>query len=117
MHFIWAGFVPALFQSFVQILKRSFDAKVPDTVWTTDVTEFQTDEGKLYLSPIKDLCTGEIISYSIFPSPNMEMVMGMLNAALLAHPDHDGLMIHSGYGFQYQHRAFVNCLKERQLPG
>ena len=43
------------------ILKRAFDVKAPDTVWATDVTEFQTDEGKLYFSPIKDLCTGEII--------------------------------------------------------
>ena len=68
---------------------------MPDTVWATDVTEFLTGEGKLYLSPMKDLCTGEIISYSISPSPNMEMVMGMLNTALLAHPDHDGLMMHS----------------------
>ena len=64
---------------------------------------------------MKDLCTGEIISYSISPSPNMEMVMGMLNAALLAHPDHDGLMIHSDQGFQYQHRAFVNCLRENGI--
>ena len=69
------------------ILKRAFSVKKPDKVWATDVTEFQTGEGKLYLSPIKNLCTGEIISYSISPSPNMEMVMGMLNAALLAHPD------------------------------
>ena len=93
------------------ILKRAFDVKAPDTVWATDVTEFQTDEGKLYLSPIKDLCTGEIISYSISSSPNMEMVMGMLNAALLAHPDPDGLMIHSDQGFQYQHALFVNSLE------
>ena len=97
------------------ILNRAFYVKAPDTVWATDVTEFQTDEGKLYLSPMKDLCTGEIISYSISPSPNMEMVMGMLNAALLAHPDHDGLMIHSDQGFQYQHRAFVNCLRENGI--
>ena len=37
--------------------------------------------------------------------------MGMLNAALLAHPDPDGLMIHSDQGFQYQHALFVNSLE------
>ena len=93
------------------ILKRAFSVKKPDKVWATDVTEFQTGEGKLYLSPIKDLCTGEIISYSISPSPNMEMVMGMLNAALLAHPDHEGLLLHSDQGWHYQHASFVNLLK------
>ncbi len=84
-------------------MKLAFGVKVPDIVFATDVTEFQINEGKLYIFPIKNLCTSEIISYSISPSPNMEMVMGMLNAALLAHPDHDGLMIHSDQGLQYQH--------------
>ena len=96
-------------------LKRRFDAKEPDKVWATDVTEFQTGEGKLYLSPIKDLCTGEIISYDISPSPNMSMVMKMLDTALLSHPDHKGLMIHSDQGFQYQHALFVNRLKENGI--
>ena len=96
-------------------LKRRFDAKEPDKVWATDVTEFQTDEGKLYLSPIKDLCTREIISYDISPSPNMAMVMKMLDTALQSHPDHKGLMIHSDQGFQYQHASFVNCLKENGI--
>ncbi|WP_233115339.1 hypothetical protein [Aggregatibacter actinomycetemcomitans] len=31
--------------------------------WVTDVIEFKCDEGKLYLSPIKDLFNGEIIAY------------------------------------------------------
>ena len=97
------------------ILNRQFDVDSPDKVWATDVTEFQTDEGKLYLSPIKDLCTGEIISYDISPSPNMSMVMKMLDMALQSHPDHKGLMIHSDQGFQYQHALFVNCLKENGI--
>ena len=96
-------------------LKRRFDAKEPDKVWATDVTEFQTGEGKLYLSPIKDLCTGEIISYDISPSPNMSMVMKMLDTALQSHPYHKGLMIHSDQGFQYQHALFVNRLKENGI--
>ena len=97
------------------ILNRQFDVDAPDKVWATDVTEFQTDEGKLYLSPIKDLCTREIISYDISPSPNMLMVMKMLDTALQSHPDHQGLMIHSDQGFQYQHALFVNCLKENAI--
>ncbi len=96
-------------------LKRRFDVKEPDKVWATDVTEFTTWEGKLYLSPIKDLCTGEIISYDISPSPNMPMVMKMLDTALQSHPDHKGLMIHSDQGFQYQHALFVNRLKENGI--
>ena len=97
------------------ILHRQFDVDAPDKVWATDVTEFQTDEGKLYLSPIKDLCTREIISYDISTSPNMPMVMKMLDTALQNHPDHKGLMIHSDQGFQYQHTMFVNRLKKEGI--
>ena len=97
------------------ILNRQFDVDAPDKVWATDVTEFQTDEGKLYLSPIKDLCTREIISYDISPSPNIEMVMKRLDTALQSHPDHKGLMIHSDQGFQYQHTMFVNRLKKEGI--
>ena len=96
-------------------LKRKFNVNEPDKVWATDVTEFATEEGKLYLSPIKDLCTGEIISFDISASPNMDMVIGMLNAALLVHPNHSGLMIHSDQGFQYQQAVFVNRLKEEGI--
>lgn len=96
-------------------LKRRFNVKEPDKVWATDVTEFTTGEGKIYLSPIKDMCTGEIISYSISPSPNLDMVIAMLDKALCRHPLIKGLMIHSDQGWHYQHAAFVDRLKERGI--
>lgn len=104
------------------ILKRAFDTKMPDTVWATDVTQFQTGEGKLYLSPMKDLCTGEIISYSLSPSPNMEMALEMLNAALLAHPDdtfRSGLPVPASRVCKLPRgeRNRPKHVQERQLPG
>ena len=96
-------------------LKRKFSVNEPDKVWATDVTEFATEEGKLYLSPIKDLCTGEIISYSVSPSPNLDMVIAMLDKALADHPCHKGLMIHSDQGWHYQHCAFVDRLKANDI--
>lgn len=96
-------------------LKRKFDVKEPDKVWGTDVTEFKTDEGKVYLSPIKDFCTGEIISYEYSTSPSVDMVMKMLRKAITAHPYAEGLMLHSDQGFQYQHALFINCLKNNGI--
>ena len=92
-------------------LKRRFDVKEPDKVWATDVTEFHKEEGKLYLSPVKELCTGEIISYTVSSSPSVEMVMQMVRKAISTHPVFDGLILHSDQGFQYQHALFVNCLE------
>lgn len=92
------------------LLKRRFNVDRPDKVRATDVTEFVTEEGKLYLSPIKDLCTGEIVSYTISASPSVGMVLSMTRKALASHPNHAGLLLHSDQGFQYQHAAFVNML-------
>lgn len=97
------------------VLNRNFDAERPDTVWASDVTEFKTDEGKVYLSPIKDFCTGEIISYTYSASPNLEMVMRMLSSAMIAHRDISGLVFHTDRGWQYQHASFVSWLKERGI--
>lgn len=96
-------------------LKRKFNATEPDTVWSTDVTEFKTDEGKVYLSPIKDFCTGEIINYKYSASPNMEMVMSMMREAITAHPCIAGLMMHSDQGWQYQQISYVKLLEANDI--
>lgn len=40
----------------------------------TDVTEFRLFEEKLYLSPILDLYSGDIVTYTLSDSPNLLMV-------------------------------------------
>lgn len=38
-----------------KVVSRRFRAKAPNRIWVTDVTEFKTEEGKIYLAPIMDL--------------------------------------------------------------
>lgn len=45
------------------LLKRDFYAEKPDQKWVTDVTEFSLFGQKLYLSPILDLCSSDLMSY------------------------------------------------------
>ncbi|EKT59620.1 transposase [Providencia burhodogranariea DSM 19968] len=45
------------------ILKRKFKSKKPNQKWVTDVTQFNVQGEKFYLSPIMDLFNGEIVSY------------------------------------------------------
>ena len=48
------------------LINRRFNTPYPYQKLITDVTEFKTQEGKkLYLSPIMDMTTGEILSYSM----------------------------------------------------
>ena len=56
------------------LLQRDFMATQANEKWTTDITEFKYAEGKLYLSPIKDLFNNEIIAYDLARSPNFEQI-------------------------------------------
>ena len=54
--------------------KSDFSCSRPDEKWTTDVSQFNVCGTKLYLAPIKDMYTGEIISYDLSLSPNLDQL-------------------------------------------
>lgn len=55
------------------LLDRDFYAEQPDQKWVTDVTEFSLFGEKLYLSPILDLCSEDLVSYTISEHPMLSM--------------------------------------------
>lgn len=75
---------------------RNFETTGCNEKWSTDVSEFHIAAGKLYLSPIIDLHTREIISYNISKSPNL-----------------DGLIFHSDQGWQYQMEPYQEWLTDK----
>lgn len=95
------------------VLERGFKADRPNQKWATDVTEFSIHGTKCYLSPIVDLYNREIISYSISSRPTLELVMGMVDAALAKLPSQADLILHSDQGWQYQHRNYQQRLKKQ----
>ena len=54
------------------LLKRDFYAEKPFEKITTDVTQFNVCDEKVYLSPVLDLFNNEVVSYSVSTSPNLE---------------------------------------------
>jgi transposase InsO family protein len=97
------------------IIKRNFKAEKPLKKWSTDVSQFTLPWGKCFLSPILDMATNEIISYNLSLSPNLPLVTGMLDKAFEKFPRTEGLILHSDMGWQYQHRIYVNMLKDRGI--
>lgn len=97
------------------VVNRHFNAGRPNTLWATDITEFHLCAGdvKVYLSPIKDFCDGSIVSYSCSTTPDMRLVMGMLEKALDRNMCLAGLVLHSDQGWQYQHRFWRERLDSR----
>ena len=96
-------------------LNREFRAEKPNQKWVTDVTEFRLFGQKLYLSPILDLCSGDIVTYTISESPNLLMVTTMLEQAFEKIPDNTGLLLHSDQGWHYQHKQYRKMLDEKGI--
>ena len=94
-------------------LNREFRAEKPNQKWVTDVTEFRLFGQKIYLSPILDLCSGDIVTYTISDSPNLLMVTTMLEQAFQKIPDNTGLLLHSDQGWHYQHKQYRKMLEEK----
>ena len=96
-------------------LRRNFYAEKPNQKWVTDVTEFHLFGQKLYLSPILDLCSRDIVSYTISERPVLSMVTTMLEQAFTDIPDGTGLILHSDQGWQYQHKQYQRMLEQKGI--
>lgn len=97
------------------IIDRDFTALAPNQKWATDVTQINIGSTKLYLSPILDMFNGEIISYNISQSPNLEQIYDMLDKAFARFDCLDGLILHSDQGWQYQHYGYRKRLEEHNI--
>ena len=97
------------------IINMDFVATAPNQKWATDVTQINIGTTKLYLSPILDMFNGEIISYNISKSPNLEQIYDMLDKAFAKYDNLDGLIIHSDQGWQYQHFGYRQRLKKHHI--
>ena len=96
-------------------LNREFRAERPNQKWVTDVTEFRLFGEKLYLSPILDLYSGDIVTYTLSGSPNLLMVTAMLEQAFETLPDNTGLLLHSDQGWHYRHKQYVQMLADKGI--
>ena len=97
------------------LLNRDFYAEKPNQKWVTDVTEFSLFGEKLYLSPILDLHSSDLVSYTIFDHPVLSMVTTMLDKAFEKILDGTGLILHSDQGWQYQHKQYRQMLQKKGI--
>ena len=97
------------------LLNRDFHAEKPNQKWVTDVTEFSLFGQKLYLSPIIDLHSSYLVSYTISDHPVLSMVTTMLDKAFETIPDGSDLILHSDQGWQYQHKQYQRMLKNKGI--
>lgn len=97
------------------LLRRQFQAEQPNQKWVTDVTEFNVNGQKLYLSPVMDLYNGEIIAYEIKRRPVFGLITNMLEKALSRLSPTQKPLLHSDQGWQYQLPQYRRMLADRGL--
>ena len=94
------------------LLKRDFSTTAPNQKWVTDVTEFSLFGEKLYLSPILDLHSSDLVSYVISKRPVLSMVVNMVDEAARQLPPGAAPILHSDQGWQYQHKQYQKMLTD-----
>ena len=97
------------------LLERDFSADAPHQKMVTDVTEFHLFGVKLYLSPVLDLYNSELIYYTIYRHPVMDMVIDMIKGTVDVIGSDTGAILHSDQGFHYQHKDYQKLLKDNHI--
>jgi len=97
------------------VIDRDFHADKPNQKWTTDVTQMKIKNRWVYLSPVLDMFNGEIVSYVISDSPDLKMVMTMLDKAFKKRNIQGNLIFHSDQGWHYQNKRYQKALDDRHI--
>lgn len=97
------------------LLLRNFEAAAINVKWVTDVTEMKVADGKLFFSPVMDLCTGEIIAFETDTRPSFSMVVGMLKKAFVTLRCGEKPILHSDQGWQYRMPVYQKMLKKGDI--
>lgn len=99
------------------ILQREFEQTSPYAVLSTDITYLWWNYRFAYLSVVKDLATGEVVSWCLSTHLEMNLVMDTLSK--LKRSDGiigwDKTMIHSDQGFHYTNPLYIQKLKDMNM--
>jgi putative transposase len=97
------------------VLNRNFTASRVNQKWATDVTEFNVAGEKVYLSPLMDLCNGQIVSFETDKRPAFAMVTKMLQSALATLSTDEKPVLHSDQGWQYRMPLYQAMLRQQGI--
>jgi len=103
-------------RTFDNILDRQFTRDTPLNVFCTDITYLPYNHRMAYLSVVKDIATGEVMSWNLSQHIDMDIVMQTIER-MKAHPIFEtksftDILIHSDQGVHYTHPDYIHAIKE-----
>src|SRR6266545_6424426 len=94
------------------LVNRCFTVDAPDRLWTADITEHPTAEGKVYAAVVVDAFSRRVIGLSIADHLRAEIVVDALQMAIWRRAGKvEGTIHHSDHGCQYTSWAFGQRLR------
>lgn len=94
-------------------MNRDFHTTKPYEKAGTDITMFRTEKGPVYLSPVIDFDSREVLSYTLGTNAKMDKITKMLDLLKKQHSHRvKGMMIQSDQGIQYQNSRYQTKLEE-----
>lgn len=99
------------------LLEQQFSMQNPNQAWVSDITYVWTTEGWLYLAALKDLCTKQVVGYSLSERMTAQLVCDALHMAIRNQKLSRGLIAHSDRGSQYCSHEYRDMLEKHGFQG
>ncbi len=99
------------------LVRRRFVADTPDRLWCTDITEHPTGDGTLYLAAVEDVCSRQIVGWSMADHMRTELVVDAIQMATWRRRPAPRTVVHSDRGAQYTSWVFGHRLRTAGLLG
>jgi putative transposase len=93
------------------VLDRNFQTERPDQVWVGDITYVWTLEGWLYLAVLIDLCTHQVVGWSMSANIDRFLALDAFDMAVARRSPTPGLIHHTDRGSQYACPDYQLALK------
>lgn len=103
-------------RTFENLLNRQFTQDTPLKTLCTDITYLPYNHRMAYLSVIKDIASGEVVSWELSQHIDMDLVMKTVEK-MKKHPSFQDIsftdvFIHSDQGVHYTHPQYIKALRE-----
>jgi putative transposase len=97
------------------LLRREFTAPMPGVTLIGDIGCFPADEGRLSLATVLDLCSKELMGYTLGPHMRVSVAVDAITMARRAGLVAGNAIMHAGRGSQYHATAYRNALGRLEI--
>jgi transposase InsO family protein len=105
---------PGIMPAAANVLNRAFKPPRANYAWVSDITQFPTADGPIYLAVVIDLFSRRVIGWSMSKTNNSDLVLSALTMALLNRPSHR-VIVHSDRGRQYTSAPYYDFIETHGL--